>query len=255
MKTLKKPSGLRRFTAADARALEAIKAYDADNQPRRDRYEVVCAFKRAAQPLGFDCRTIDAIDQLAAFTQRQDWQGGPITVWPSNERLMRVFRLGKSSVQKLLTRLKEAGLIAFIDSPSGARYGRRDDDGRIVEAYGIDLRPLARRYDEFVCLADRDDEDAVRRKALRRRRTILSKAVRQIADTALEVGLPAPFWQKLVGETAMIVDDSLKERCPDRLAAVIDRLYDLHGRAMAYLRRRRRSTRRCVPSSRALPCW
>ena len=53
----------------------------------------------------------------------------------------------------------DAGILAmhdikFIrDNPQGRRYGRRDDKGRIIEAYGFDLSPLAQRYDEFVKIA------------------------------------------------------------------------------------------------------
>ena len=55
------------------------------------------------------------------------------------------------SVRTLSTyrrQLSEAGLIAFRDSPSRARwYAKRN--GKTVEAYGIDLRPLLARYNEL----------------------------------------------------------------------------------------------------------
>jgi hypothetical protein len=40
------------------------------------------------------------------------------------------------------------------DSPSGERYGRRDPNGRIVEAYGFDFAPIAMRHGKFVGLAE-----------------------------------------------------------------------------------------------------
>src|SRR4051794_36624290 len=40
----------------------------------------------------------------------------------------------------------EAGVFVIRDNPQG----RRDDKGRIIEAYGFDLSPLAQRCDEFV---------------------------------------------------------------------------------------------------------
>ena len=46
-------------------------------------------------------------------------------------------------------RLVELGVISFQDSPNGKRWGRRDADGRIVEAYGFDLSPLSARVEEF----------------------------------------------------------------------------------------------------------
>lgn len=55
------------------------------------------------------------------------------------------------SVRTLSTyrrQLSEAGLIAFRDSPSRARWYAKQD-GKTVEAYGIDLRPLLARYNEL----------------------------------------------------------------------------------------------------------
>ena len=36
------------------------------------------------------------------------------------------------------------------DGPNGKRYGCRDPKGRILEAYGFELAPVAMRYAEFV---------------------------------------------------------------------------------------------------------
>jgi replication initiation protein RepC len=51
--------------------------------------------------------------------------------------------------QALNRLLIELGLIAVKDSPIGKRCGRRDREGRIVEAYGFDLSPLAQRIAAF----------------------------------------------------------------------------------------------------------
>ena len=51
--------------------------------------------------------------------------------------------LGLSATQvKAINRgLIEPGLITMRDSPNGKRYGKRERQGRIVEAYGFDLSP------------------------------------------------------------------------------------------------------------------
>ena len=41
--------------------------------------------------------------------------------------------------------LCEAGIFVMRDDPQGRRYGRRDEQGRIIEAYGFDLSLLAER--------------------------------------------------------------------------------------------------------------
>jgi replication initiation protein RepC len=49
-------------------------------------------------------------------------------------------------VKALNRALWEAGIFVIRDNPQGRRYGRRDAKGRIIEAYGFDLSPLAQRY-------------------------------------------------------------------------------------------------------------
>jgi replication initiation protein RepC len=54
-----------------------------------------------------------------------------------------------SALKRHARRLAEAGIIAFKDSPNGKRWGRRDADGVILEAYGFDLSPMSARVEEF----------------------------------------------------------------------------------------------------------
>ena len=58
------------------------------------------------------------------------------------------------------------------DSPNGKRYGKRDPKGRIVEAYGFDLSPIAARHAEFVRLAEEGRAERAAMGRLRRRATI-----------------------------------------------------------------------------------
>src|SRR5215472_2209138 len=80
------------------------------------------------------------------------------------------------------------------DSPNGKRYGRRDAKGRIVEAYGFDLSPLAARHGEFVRLAEegRAEREAMGR--LRRRATIARKGIVQILETVRDYDLSGEDW-------------------------------------------------------------
>lgn len=151
--------------------------------------QTLAAFKRAAVPLGLGA-VRDLVDQLMAFSQAQDWQLGsrPI-VWPSNAALADRLGVCERHVRRLLARLIEAGIIVPVDSPEGRRWGRRDRSGRIIEAYGFDLSPIADRHAEFVALAEKAEGERRARTALRRRLTIARKAIQQLAETALEQGL------------------------------------------------------------------
>ena len=69
-------------------------------------------------------------------------------------------------VKALNRALFEAGIFVIRDNEQGKRYGRRGPDGRIIEAYGFDLTPLAQRYDEFVRIAAEAKIERERMKAL-----------------------------------------------------------------------------------------
>src|SRR5205823_537591 len=95
----------------------------------------------------------------------------------------------------------EAGLITMKDSPNGKRYGQRDRQGRIVEAYGFDLSPIAARYAEFLRLADEARAERAEMGRLRRRATIARNGIIQILETAAEYGFEGEEWTRLAGDT------------------------------------------------------
>jgi replication initiation protein RepC len=168
--------------------------------------QALAAFKQAARPLGLSPRLRDAIDVLFAFSAPQDWQIGsrPI-VWPSNRKLETALGLGRRQVQNVLTALIRAKLITPVDSPTGRRWGHRDTTGKIVEAYGFDLSPIALRHDEFFAIAQRAAAEERGRTALRRRLTIARKAIQQIAETALEHRLIDRNWHYWLAEALTLV--------------------------------------------------
>ena len=165
--------------------------------------QLLAAFKAAAPRLGLAPRLVHAIDWLFRFTQPQDWEREtrPI-VWPSALLQQEGLGISESQAKRLNRCLIEFGLITMKDSPNGKRYGRRDARGRIVEAYGFDLSPLAARYQEFVQLAE---EGRAERKAmgrLRRRATIARKGIVQILETARDYNLSDEEWSALKRELA-----------------------------------------------------
>ena len=129
--------------------------------------------------------------------------------------------LGVSETQakRLNRHLIELGLITMKDSPNGKRYGRRDARGRIVEAYGFDLSPLAARYREFVQLAEegRAEREAMGR--LRRRATIARKGIVQILETARDYDLTGEEWPTLEREARAIVQELKRADRPDDMEA------------------------------------
>ncbi len=222
------PSGIRKLGTGSLRTNKLAEDY-----AKRTRYptraEASGAFKRAAPFIGHGPQTLALLDYLISLTQPQDWEGGPIIVWPSNSRLCHIFGTVERTIQVQLAGLHEASLIAFHDSPSRRRYGVRDDDGRIRTAYGIDLRPLAARYEEFCAAADAAEAVYQQCKSLRRLASIARQKTEQIcaAAIALHPDDPQPWhdWSKQahhLGLTALEATDN------NRLQALLTQLDELH---------------------------
>jgi replication initiation protein RepC len=188
--------------------------------------QALAALKQAARPLGLSPRLRDTVDVLFAFSQPQDWQPGarPI-VWPSNRKLETTLGLGRRQVQNVLNALIRAKLITPVDSPTGRRWGHRDaKTGKIIEAYGFDLSPIALRYAEFVAIAERDAAEERERAGLRRRLTIARKAIQQIAETALEHRLTDRDWHYWLAE-ALTLGLTIRDDLPlEALQAVVAEL-------------------------------
>lgn len=81
-------------------------------------------------------------------------------------------------------RLEELGLITRHLSGNGRRYPVRNAQGVVVEAYGIDLRPLFLRHDELTALRDEARETSSRLAALRSRLSARLSAVKRAALAA-----------------------------------------------------------------------
>ena len=75
-------------------------------------------------------------------------------MWPSNEDLISRLGCKLRTLQHNLSLLTKANLIHFIDCSSRKRWGRRDENGRIQIAFGIDLRPMAFRLQELLQSAE-----------------------------------------------------------------------------------------------------
>ena len=223
-----RPSGIRKLGTGSLRAESLLDAY-AKRSAYPSRTEAAGAFKRAAPFLGHHAQAATLVDYLISLTQAQDWEGGPITVWPSNARLCHVFGAVERTIQVQLAALHDAGLIAFLDSPSRRRYGLRDERGRIREAYGIDLRPLAARYEEFCAAAEAAEADFQERKALRRLSSIARQKTEQIcsAAIALKPANPEPWiaWAsdaETLGRAAFDAPDN------DRIETLLSELEELN---------------------------
>lgn len=107
------------------------------------------AAQEVAEDLGIKSRHILVLNALASFVREFTSDNRPI-VFASNEVLSRrCCAMPVPTLQRTLRQLVDLGFIGRNLSPNGKRYTHRDSQGRIIEAYGIDLSPLIRRAEEI----------------------------------------------------------------------------------------------------------
>lgn len=181
--------------------------------------------KAAAPRLGLKPRDAQLLEILCGFTRTQDWSGEsrPI-VWPKTAVLEHALGLSRTQVKAVVTRLITHGLIAIKDSPNGQRYGWRDGRGRIVEAYGFDLSPLAVRHGEFKRLANEIRDERKARTQLRRRAMIAQNQIIQLSETALRHGFGGVDWEMRQQDARNIVRALKRTEHLDEIAAAVARL-------------------------------
>src|SRR6476661_2967332 len=174
------PTGFRRMTPGLLKADRTAEGFAGLPEGVTSPGQLLAALKAAAPRLGIAPRLVHAVDWLFRFTQPQDWErGGRPVVWPSASMQQEALGLSPTQVKEINRRLIELRLVAMKDSPNGKRYGIRDPKGRIVEAYGFDLAPIAMRHAEFVRLGVEGRAKCRAMGRLRRRATIARKGIVQ----------------------------------------------------------------------------
>jgi len=218
-------TGFRRLTPSLLRADRTAEGFDGLPEGVEAPGQLLAAFKAAAARLGLSPRLVHAVDWLFRFTQPQDWgRGGRPIVWPSAGLQQEALGLSESRVKALNRALIEAGVVTMKDSPNGKRYGVRDRAGRITEAYGFDLSPVAARYPEFVRLAEEARAERAEMGRLRRRATIARKGITQILETAAEYHLDGEDWASLARETRTLAMALKKVERPEEMALGVESL-------------------------------
>ncbi|MDF9301995.1 plasmid replication protein RepC [Tritonibacter mobilis] len=205
------PSGWRKASAGLAAAEQLAQAGEQLAVPKTRAFVAV---KRVGAYIGLKAGDMLLLDTLGAFTQAQDWEEGqrPI-VWASNAYLMEQTGFSLSALKRHARRLAEIGVISFKDSPNGKRWGHRDTDGRIIEAYGFDLSPLSARVEEFEQLHAELQAERELCQRLKRQITVARRMIRARIEAASHAALRGP-WEHLSG-----LFEDLLDRLPRRNTA------------------------------------
>ena len=223
------PTGRRKITPLQFRAEIAGAAPFIPPTPGR----ALAAFKRAEPALGAPAQVVKLVDYLVGRTRPQDWDGGPglgPIAWPSDAELEDRLNVGPSQRKATVRAALEAGYIRLRRSPNGKRFGHRDKQGRITDAYGFDLAPLAERTPEF---DRRSAEWEARRdegRRLRREITISRNHVLSLVDLALAQELVGEDWPAAAAKADALWHGRGTHRDPLALVPIAARLraLDIH---------------------------
>lgn len=218
-------AGLRRTSPESLQAQKYAEQYTLPKTKLIGRNDALRIAKLAAAAMGLKSSKIALIDQLFACSKKIDWEARrtPPIVWPSNARLAQRMGIGISTMKHHLNGLVKAGLVAYSDGPTYQRRGRRDKDGNIVEAAGIDLSPIAVRFTELSEMVAAAEYEARECKRLSYRRTVLRKEIQSLILSAKERHLEGPW------DHAQARLDAIRERRANGLDELQDQVVDLEA--------------------------
>lgn len=224
--TIAVPTGRRKITAPMLRAQMQLPGLYEATTPGK----ALSAFKRASPVLGIPRRLVDLVDYLVGRTMAAEWQGGRIMAWPSNATLCDALDIGCSQLKMLIRLGQEFGLFQMRDAPNGQRYGHRDGDGRVLEAYGFNLAPLAARRAEFEQIATAHAERRAEGRRLRRQITALRNRILSLCDAAREADAPGD-WTRVDSDVRRIAAQRGDSFDPCALSQILAELTLLHEHA------------------------
>ena len=215
-------TGRRALTLGQLKALD----YPPPSVGGPSRGQVLAMVKKAAPLLGLRHGLVMVLDLLFSISFDQDWLGdGRPIVWPSNRRLQELTSLSRSQVKSVLGLLFDLGLIAMRDSGNGHRWGQRNGpQGHITQAFGIDLSPLAARYDEFAALVDEDDRRRARAGHLRAEISAVRRAVLTLADRGMADAPEAADWPAVALRARQLATGRAAQSDPDMLSMVLSQM-------------------------------
>lgn len=170
----------RQAVTAGLLAARALETPEAPALQRVDKWALFNDLRCARVKFGVSDRDLAVLYALLSFLPAKALeQTGDLVVFASNAALSdRAHGMAESTLRRHLAQLVKMGLIWRQDSPNGKRYAERDRSGALVQAFGLDLRPLLLRAGEIIETAAAVSAEAA---ALHRKRETLVLRLRDAA--------------------------------------------------------------------------
>ncbi len=172
------PTGGRELSPAHRRAIALADDF-AGLPDGVGRYEVIKLLRRVGAAFGWTRPLIAHLELLIGYTREADWApGGRPIVWLSVRATEIELGIKGRQARPNEKRMMELGALAFRDSSNYRRYGRRDSDGNVVEAFGVDLSPVAALLPRLAVAEKRQTSEADKYRSLTRKLSDARKRVR-----------------------------------------------------------------------------
>ena len=181
--------------AVTAGLLAARALPDEATLPRIDKWSLFNDLRTARLRFGLSDRDLSVLYALLTFLPAKVLEeAGDLVVFPSNAALSdRAHGMAESTLRRHLAVLVKAGLIWRQDSPNGKRYAARDRAGALVQAFGLDLRPLLLRATDIVAAAAEVTQATDHLHRAREALVLRMRDAAKLLAYGIEAGLPGDW--------------------------------------------------------------
>ncbi|MGR3622424.1 plasmid replication protein RepC [Pseudophaeobacter sp.] len=162
-----------------------------------NKWEVLRELAVARERYGLSDRDMNVLQALVSFHQATTLGEDPqkLVVFPSNKAICeRLNGMPNSTMRRHLARLVGAGIIIRRDSPNGKRYQRSYGSDRV--AFGFDLSPMVRRFQEFSAAAEDIRNEKLRLKRLRETVSLMRRDLAGLAEYGAQTRPDLNAWDR-----------------------------------------------------------
>jgi replication initiation protein RepC len=220
----------------DAAILKHQAATQEDLPPTgTNKWEVLRELAAARVAFGLSDRDLSVLQALVSFHQATILGGNEseLIVHPSNKSICeRLNGMPCSTMRRHLSNLVQTGFVVRRDSPNGKRYSRRYGDEKI--AFGFDLSPLVRRFQEVCEAAEAVRAAEERYKRLRATVSLMRRDLAGLAEYGSSLRPDLCMWDQFADLAALTARDLRRKlemddlrRIEKALGSALDRARDL----------------------------